>query len=313
MAGVTDAGFVRKLEAEVIDELVAEARATVDPAFDDSPDSVTGQITGIVGSKIAELWEVLDAVYGTLSENASGVALDRIGALTGSTRKPGESDAAFRIRRRLELADAGATTQGALQAALSKLEGMLSAAVFSNRSMVVDGAGRPPKSVEAVVRLETVDDAHLAAVASTLWQNLPAGIEAYGTHAPVGIDDEQGNTQTLRFSLATAESPYVRVSITADATRYEGDEALRTALVAFVSGERDVTSSDGAPVVGPVGVGGTLYRSRLSAAASTVPGVVAVRRIETSADGATWVDADLVLSPRGYLALETAHIQVVRT
>ena len=47
--------------------------------------------------------------------------------------------------------------------------------------------------------------------------------------------------------------------------------------------------------------------------ASTVPGVVAVRRIETSADGATWVDADLVLSPRGYLALETTHIQVVRT
>ena len=69
------AGFVRKLESECVGELVAEARATVDPDFDDSPDSVTGQIAGIVASKHAELWEVLEAVYGSLSENASGASL----------------------------------------------------------------------------------------------------------------------------------------------------------------------------------------------------------------------------------------------
>lgn len=314
MSGVTSSGFVVATEQEIYDALAAEARATLAPSLDTSPDSVFGQIAAIVASKQAELWEVLRAVYGGLGENASGAALDRIAALTGTVRKPGEPDAALRVRRRVELADAGATTQPGLRAALSRIEGVVSAAVATNRSMATDAAGRPPKSVEAIVRVDTVTPELLTAVAEVIWQNLPAGIESYGTFGePVSIVDEQGNAQAVRLSVAEAASPYVRISITADATTYPGDDALKAALVSFIEGALTVTSSSGSTVLGVVPVGGIIYRSRLSAAASSVPGVAGVLRVEVSDDGVTFVDTDMALQPRQYLTLDPARITVVRS
>lgn len=314
MSGVTPSGFVVRTEDEIFDDLAAEARATIAPTLNTSPDSVFGQIAGIVASKQAELWEVLQAVYGGLSENGSGAALDRIAALTGTFRKPNEPDAALRVRRRVELADAGSTTQPGLRAALSRIAGVVSASAASNRSMTVDAAGRPAKSSEAIVQVDEVTPELLAALGKVIWENLPVGIDSYGTYpTPIGIVDEQGNAQTVKVSIAAALSPYVRISVRADATTYPGDEALRAALVDFVEGALTVTSSDGNAVLGVVPVGGVIYRSRLSAAASSVPGVAGVLRVEFSDDGATWVDSDKALGPRQYLVLNPERITVVRS
>jgi hypothetical protein len=88
MAGVEETGFVRKLQAQCVGEIIAEARSTVDTEYDDSPDSVTGGLATIVGAKHAELWEVLEAVYASLSPYASGIGLDRVMAYSNSKRKP---------------------------------------------------------------------------------------------------------------------------------------------------------------------------------------------------------------------------------
>jgi hypothetical protein len=305
MAGVTAAGFDRKLEADILDEMGAEARATIDPTFDTSADSVGGQLIGIVGSKVAELWEVLEAVYGALSENASGVSLDRIAAITGTVRKLGETDAQLRIRRRQELADAGQTTEAAIRAALSKLPGVVGVRIFSNRSSVAQavlplGAGlgtRPPHSVEAVV-LGGAD----ADVANTVWQNLPAGIASAGGTS-VGVTDEEGNPQTVLFSRPVPVNLWVRVTVQVAAASYAGTPVLQQTLSDFTSGERTLELSDGSAIEGAVPVGGVVYRSRLSAAALTVPGVIAVRRVELSTTGTTWTDEDLALGDRAYLGL----------
>lgn len=316
MAGVTTGGFVPKLEPELFDEIVAECRAVIDPAFDDSPDSVSGQIIGIVASKHAEQWEVLQAVWGALSEGASGSALDRLAALTGSKRNVGESDAAFRIRRRVELSDQGATTQSAMRAALSKLSGMQAVRVFSNRTMNTDAAGRPPKSVEAVV----LGTATQSSIATTVWENLAAGIEAYGTKTPIPtITDSEGHSQQVGYSEAVAQNLYLRITVKTDSASYAGDTELKKRLMDFTSGALSFETEDGLAIAGGVDIGDTIYASRVAAAALTVPGVVAVTQVQVRAAPAdAWTLSDFALSPRGYLGLgasrgfQAERIEVVR-
>jgi hypothetical protein len=315
MSGVTSTGFVVATEAEIFEEIAAEARAAIAPSLDVSPDSVFGQIAGIVASKQAELWEVLEAVYGALSENASGASLDRIAAITGTLRKPGETDAQLRIRRRQELADAGQTTEPAIRAALSKLAGVSAVRVVSNRGLATDAAGRPGKSVECIVIGGADTD-----IAQAVWANLPAGIEAYGL-VPMAVTDEEGNQQTVKFSRAAPQNLYVRVSAEVAEGSYAGHEALKETLASFTSGERTLELSNGNAIAGTTDIGGILYRSRLGAAALTVPGVVAVTRIEfRAAETDPWVDVDWPLGAREFLGaaadargFQLDHIAVVTT
>lgn len=296
MAGVTPEGFVRKTEEECIAEIVAECRATVDPDFSDSPDAVTGQIVGIVAAKWAESYEVLEAVYGSLSDQSSGIQLDRVAALTNTFRLSGEADAAFRARRLQEVAAESATTEAGMTAALMHVTGMLDARAVSNRTMATDAAGRPPKSVEPI----TLGTATEADIVSAVWSKLPAGIEAYGT-TPTSITDEEGNAQPLGYSRATAAEWYIRLTVEVTESAYAGSAVLAERVRGYSAGEVQIELVDGTYIPSGVSIGGILWRSRFSAAASTVAGVTGVTRVEFSADGVAWQDADLALPPRGYL------------
>ncbi len=315
MSGVTETGFVVATEAELFAAMEVEARANISPTLDTAPGSVFGQVIGIVASKHAELYEVLEAVWGALSESATGAALDRIAALTGTTRRLNETDAALRIRRRQELSDQGATTEGAMRAALSKLTGMQAARVVSNRTMVTDSAGRPPKSVEAVV-LGTATE---ASVAAAIWANLAAGIEAHGT-TTTSITDSEGHSQPIKYSIATAQNLYLRITFKADPASYAGDAVLRARLRDFTSGALTFATEDGLTIAGGVDIGDTIYASRVAAAALTVPGVVAVSQVQMRAvEADPWQIGDFALGPRGYLGtggvrgFSLDHIEVVRT
>ena len=314
MAGVTSAGFVRKLESDCIGEMVDDARARIDPDLDDSPDSTAGQIFGIVGSKHAELWEVLEAVWNSLSENGSGVQLDRLAALTGTTRKAGETDAQLRLRRRQELSDQGATTEGAMRAALSKLSGMTAVRVVSNRSLVTDSAGRPPKSVEAIV----LGTATQAAVSQTIWDNLAAGIEAYGTKSS-SVTDSEGHSQPLKYSEAVAQPLYLRLTAKIDLGSYPGHDVLKQRLIDFTSGALTIETEAGLTIAGGVEIGGTVWASRIAAAALTVPGVVSVSQVQVGTSATALSTGDYPLDPRGYLGAAGVrgfaldHIEVVAT
>jgi hypothetical protein len=294
---LTEAGYERKSEATFFAEIVAEARATVDPEFEDAPDSVSGQIVGIMASKYAEADEVMEAVYGSLGSNASGAALDRIAALTNTYRKPGESDADLRLRRQAELADQGSTTVPAIRAALARLAGMDAVRVFTNRTMATDSAGRPPKSVEALVLGST--DA--ATIGATIYGNLAAGIEAYGTSS-VDVVDSEGHTEAIGYSVADPAAYAIRLIVDVDDVRYAGDDALKQALIDFSAGE-ELVLTDGRIISGGVELGGTLYRSRFGAAALAVPGVISVSQVLFRTDdfGAEFVNADVALGPREYL------------
>lgn len=148
-----------------------------------------------------------------------------------------ETDAELRIRR-AQAARAIKTTgtDPALEAHLrNDVRGVTAARVVSNRKMVTDVNGIPPKSFESLVSGGSDED-----VARCIWQNQPSGIESYGNHA-VEILDDDGDGQLIRFSRATPRFLWVRVVYHLyDEEQFPGEESLRASLVDWASQEYDI-------------------------------------------------------------------------
>ncbi len=87
--GLTSTGFVLKPLDVIKAEIETYQLANISPALNVEADSVMGQVNAIVAAKIAELWEVAQAVYASqYADSAEGVPLDNVGALTGAVRLP---------------------------------------------------------------------------------------------------------------------------------------------------------------------------------------------------------------------------------
>jgi len=88
-AGLSSTGFTPKTAVEIADEMAATQRATIDPTLDTSAESVVGNLNAVTATKLRELWELAELVYGARSpRNASFAALDDLCAITGTTRAP---------------------------------------------------------------------------------------------------------------------------------------------------------------------------------------------------------------------------------
>lgn len=139
-----------------------------------------------------------------------------------------ESDADLRARRLLTLATAGAGTEEAIRARILEIDEVTDARVFSNRTMVTDAFGRPPKSFESVVLGGDEDD-----IAKVIWLTAPAGIEIYGDITKTVVDS-QGFDQTVKFSRPTEVPIYIIITVTTDSTfPVDGDEAIKEAVAAY--------------------------------------------------------------------------------
>jgi len=106
MATLDASGLTIRTQAEIFDEIAAEAKATIDPELDVSAESVAGQILTICSAKIRESEEGLLAVYSARSpRDATLAGLDALCALTGTRRR-----AATKGRVTLTVTLAGSTT-----------------------------------------------------------------------------------------------------------------------------------------------------------------------------------------------------------
>ena len=119
-----------------------------------------------------------------------------------------ETDTELRIRRRISLAIAGATTLPAIRSALLALSSVEAAVVIENDTTVTDGDGRPAKSFEAIVLGGTDED-----IARTIWEDKPIGIETHGDVSVVHTD-ELGVPRTINFSRPTEIYTHLRISYT---------------------------------------------------------------------------------------------------
>lgn len=87
--GVLSTGFARKPLSVSKQEIEDELKATYGDSINLLPESVFGQLVGIVADRESELWDLAEAVYSSFDPDAAtGDQLDNICALTGTTRRP---------------------------------------------------------------------------------------------------------------------------------------------------------------------------------------------------------------------------------
>lgn len=85
--GLTTTGFVQKTLADLKAEVEASLRASFGNSIDLSPQSVFGQLVGVLVDRLADLWSLGGAVHAAFTpDGASGTSLDDLCAITGTVR-----------------------------------------------------------------------------------------------------------------------------------------------------------------------------------------------------------------------------------
>ncbi len=87
--GVTVDGFVAKTLLEIKTDLETAFKGSFGESIDVSPQSVFGQIIGIMAERYADLWNLAEAVNaGFNPDAATGAQLENVAAITGTFRLP---------------------------------------------------------------------------------------------------------------------------------------------------------------------------------------------------------------------------------
>lgn len=87
--GVTNQGFKLKRLSDIQEETTLAFQAAFGQGVNLSPESILGQIKGILDERISLIWELAQAVYNSQYPlTASGTSLDSVASITGITRLP---------------------------------------------------------------------------------------------------------------------------------------------------------------------------------------------------------------------------------
>lgn len=180
-----------------------------------------------VGAEAEETGPV-SAAAGTITEIATpytGWVSVTNGSLVSLGRNV-ETDPALRRRRLAELQSGGTSPLGAIRAALSRVAGVTQVVVFHNPTDVATVDGIPPHAVEAMVLGGIPAD-----VAAALFAAVAGGIYTHG-NVPITLTDDNGQSRVVRYTVPTARSIYVKVTVTRGAS-YAGDAAVTAAVLAL--------------------------------------------------------------------------------
>lgn len=157
-----------------------------------SPES-TGPTIGLAGT----ITEIVTPVSGLTSVT---------NLLDATVGRAAETDAALRSRFILSFRVGGGSSVEAVRAVLLNLDNVTEAFVFENTNDVVDADGRPPHSIEAVVRGGDQQE-----IIDALWLAKSGGIESFGTNVAGSAVDSQGDAQAIGFTRPTSVSIHVEV------------------------------------------------------------------------------------------------------
>lgn len=144
-----------------------------------------------------------------------------------------ETDKEFRERYKKSYSRAGGSTVPALTAALLDIDDVVDTDVRENVTMeTIDGL--PPKSVACYVFGGADDE-----IVKTIYQNKPAGIEAFGSIVKE-VEDDMGHVHKIGFTRARTDKIYLKVELKRGED-YKGDEAVKRAIINYIGG----TDKDG--------------------------------------------------------------------
>lgn len=193
-------------------------------------ESVAGELPHVlIPIKAVDKGEI-DGRAGTITVIETPVAgLDNVTNLTDvDIGNHVETDAELRLRRDQTLANPGSTTLDAIYSKLRALDEVDEVRVYTNREIVPDIEGRPPKSFECIVK-----DGADADIAKCIWDNCPAGIEMYGTEHVVVVDS-QGFDQDVYFSRPTDVEIYLEIDLTVNSLfPVNGDNTIKDEILAY--------------------------------------------------------------------------------
>lgn len=153
----------------------------------------TGAVLGLAGT----ITEIVTPVTGWNSV---------INALDATPGNDAETDAALKERYFLSFRSGGGSSVEAMRAVLLNLDGVTQALVYENASDAIDSDGRPPHSVEAIVRGGLDQE-----IIDAIWVSKAAGILAYGINVSGFATDSQGNPQAIDFTRPVEIPIYITV------------------------------------------------------------------------------------------------------
>ena len=126
-----------------------------------------------------------------------------------------ESDPDLRIRRLQSLQIGGRSTVGGMFAnLLQTVEDVTAVLVVENETDIIDAEGRPPHSVESIVKGGTDQN-----ILDAIWDLKPAGIQTAATspESVVGtVVDSEGYVHTIRFSRPSEIDVWMHIEIEVD-------------------------------------------------------------------------------------------------
>nr|DAX75124.1 MAG TPA: Baseplate wedge protein [Caudoviricetes sp.] len=142
-----------------------------------------------------------------------------------------ETDEEFRLRYKKSYSRVGGSTVPAMTAAILDIDDVVDCEVRENVTMEeVDGI--PPKSVACFVFGGSDDD-----ITNTIYNNKPAGIEAFGDTYKY-IEDKKGIKHKIGFTRAKEVKIKVNISLT-KTEDYPGDNVIKRAVLGYIGGVDD--------------------------------------------------------------------------
>jgi len=236
--GVTDTGFSTKTLSEQLAEIEVQMVAAFGPGVVQDAQSPLGQLNGLFADALAELWEVAQAMYGSLDiDQATGSRLDTLGKLRRIERVVGQSDAEYRLA--ISQGGFGDQKTRTIRNRIFEVSEVTSVQIIENSTSDVSSTGLAAHTLSIVV--QGGDDAE---VATAIWENTVAGIGLQGNTAVEVVSD--GFCQTVSFTRPTPVELIVEVDVSLQLDQCDcapEDISVMTAgLVAALSDECGLTT-----------------------------------------------------------------------
>lgn len=139
-----------------------------------------------------------------------------------------EADDDLRVKREAEIATSGSATAPGARANVLQVEGVTEVVVFENKTPLTDADGRPPHSMEFVVRNGADAD-----IRAEIYRQVGGGIETFGSVSGT-VTDSEGFPQTVRFNRPSQLNIWVAVTVTKDPSKFPSDGAdlIKAAIIA---------------------------------------------------------------------------------
>lgn len=254
MSGLTDAGFERLTLAEIEEATITSLEAAYGP-INQTDKGVIRQLVGIYSERLANLWELAEAIYlSYYPASAEGASLDDVAELTGLERTAAAKSTA------VIGAEGTATTVIPLGTQFSSAT---TADVFeSDAAQTIEAAD----SVQDVIEVTTADNTQTFTItingtpyafvsdASATKQEIVTGLIAAlvsGSAPMTGVDDGTGDSLTLTAN--DGETGYnVTVSATGAGVLTITEIWSPVAVTALVAGENLVNAGQIDTIVTPV-------------------------------------------------------------